>query len=258
MNKESYYQFSHQQEPWVLDDGRLITDDGEELFTVYLLPTVGRLVLTRDFNPNMSAATPVIRRQGQSHLGSDNTEYVSRRPAKARSALLRYHIHNRLSIAGTLTLGDWDEGVVLPLRRFIERLRYARGDVFPWTAVAEIGAKGNPHWHVCLPDCFSIEELHDQWGVFNISEFETILNDKSLLKWTRYMSKRFSLGLSERLTYRRFHCGPGFRPQAIKIERITRSNAHRLAQELSNDVGSEVVEWTGTDAWCPVGYFWHT
>jgi len=155
-------------------------------------------------------------------------------------------------------MGDWDEGVLPPLRRFIERLRYANNGSFPWTAVAELGIKGNPHWHVCLPNCFSLDELHDQWGAFNISTFEPLIGNEDILKWTSYLGKTFDLGLSKRLTYRRFHSGPGFKPKTIRIERLTRQNAERLAEKLSSESGSEFVEWTGSDAWCPIGFFWPT
>ena len=257
MNGESYYEFSHQQEPWLLDDGRLITSDGEELFTAYLLPTVGRLVLVREFKPQFSAATPIMRRLSRSQGGPDSVAYVSRRPAKARAALLAYHLHNELSMSGTITMSAWGEGVMPSLRRFIERLRYANNGSFPWTAVAEIGEKGNPHWHLCLPGHFSSDELQDQWGVFNISEFEHLSSEVNLVKWTGYMGKTFDNSFSERLTYRRFHSGPGYKPKPIKIERMTRHDALRLAESLSTDRGTNLVQWNGPDAWCPVGFFWH-
>jgi len=240
---------------WELDDGRVISANGEELFTAYYLPTVGRLVVMRKFKRRFPAAIPSMRQSNQCSSSESQTPYVSRRPAKSRTDLLCYNIHNDLRIAGTLTMSEWPKDVLKPLQRYIERLYYFRGD-FPWTAVAEIGRNGNPHWHICLPSDFDIGDLEDRWETSSITDFQILHNHQDLLGWSLYLAKDFELKQHERLTYRRFHRPHGYKPKPIKLEGITKEEVLLIAQEQAALHGSELTEWEGSDAWCPKGYFW--
>lgn len=241
---------------WLLDDGRVISANGEELFTMHFLPSVGRLILTRRFKSRLSAATPVMRRLTGRSPRDGQTPYVSRQPAKARNKLLCYNIHNDLRIAGTLTLSEWPDGVEKPLQLYIDRLQDSRPASFPWMAVAEIGGLGQPHWHICLPGDFEIEELVDRWEASSITNFQYLSTNDDLVRWSLYMAKHFEMKMSERLTYRRYHAAHGFHPKPIRKERVTREEAYQIAVEQAALHGSDLAEWNGPDAWCPKGYFW--
>jgi hypothetical protein len=237
-----------------LDDGRAFSPEGEELFTAYFLPTVGRIVQVRQFKSRLSAVTPARRRL----ITPETVEvpYVSRRPAKARIKLLCYNIHNDLRIAGTLTMSEWPEGPLKHLQLYVDRLYTFRKERFAWTAVAEIGDLGHPHVHICLPRDFKIEDLQDRWEQSSIADFQVLENHKDVLAWSLYIAKDFELKEHERPTYRRYHSAHGYQPKPVKLKGLTKDQILQIAQEQAALHGSELNEWDGSDAWCPKGYFW--
>lgn len=197
-----------------------------------------------------------LRTSSSSSCG-EGQPYVSRRAQKNRLNLLNYNVHNRLRIAGTLTLSEWPDGLQQPLRGFIKRLKYQAGARFPWSAVAEVGEFGQPHWHLCLPDSFEQETLETCWDSTSVTDFRLLETKDDVAKWSWYMGKTFDLPIFERLTHRRFHSGPGYYPRPLKYEMITKAEAIRLVEEQAQRSGSEITEWDGPNAWCPKAYFWN-
>lgn len=164
-------------------------------------------------------------------------------------------MHHQLSTATVLRGPDQAHDLIAAFDRFIERLRYQKGD-FPWLVVPEYDELGRPHLHCLTGKQIEPHVLRDQWieplhtnkyrfqGSIELKETDDIRHHAT------YLSKGFELPDSQRPTTRRYRKSRHEMPQPFVFVSVTRADLDVLGSQIEEHTQQPIQVWNSDGGMC--------